>query len=231
MLEVAVQNFSTKLSDADLAAYVAAYQVQVDRDFAPTHGLVGVSLKVYPAQGVTIPSNDWLLGFFDNSDVAGALGYHDWTPGGKPLGKVFVETTLLDGGLVSVDGSHELLEMMCDPEISTVMQVDSSTCYAFEICDAPEDDQFSYDINGIQVSDFVFMNWFTGGPGPYDFKGHIQSAREILPGGYIGALTFTNGQWTQLANTAKRSRHQLPKRGCRFERRTRRRAEWQRSLI
>jgi hypothetical protein len=205
--------------------------VQVDRDFGPTHGLISVSLKVYPAKGVTIPSNDWLLGFFDNSDVAGALGYHDWTAGGMPLGKIFVETTLLDGGLVSVDGSHELLEMMGDPEISTAMQVDSSTCYAFEMCDAPEDDQFSYDIGGVKVSDFVFMNWFTGGPGPYDFKGHIQSARQILPGGYIGALTFTNGQWTQLTNKAQRSRQQLPQPGSRFERRTRPRAAWKRSVV
>jgi hypothetical protein len=62
----------------------------------------------------------------------------------------------------------------------------------------PEDDQFSGGINGVRVSDFVFMNWFTGGPGPYDFKGQIQLAREILPGGYTGALTFTNGNWALL---------------------------------
>lgn len=228
MIEVAVQNFSTKLSDADLAAYVAAYQVQVQH-FAPTAPMQPVALKIYPAQGVVVPKDDWLLGFFDNSDVAGALGYHDWTPSGMPLGKVFVETTLQVGGHVSVDGSHELIEMMGDPEISTLIQIDDSTAYAYELCDAPEDDAYAYDINGVLVSDFVYLSWFTGGPGPYDFKGHIQKAREILPGGYIGALTFQHGRWAQLTNHAKTSRHHIPKRGSRFEKRFRGRGRWLRS--
>jgi len=46
----------------------------------------------------------------DNADVAGALGYHDQRPGQKPVGFVFVETSLKNGDKPSVTLSHEVLE-------------------------------------------------------------------------------------------------------------------------
>jgi len=48
----------------------------------------------------------------------GALAYHDLTPDGLPVSKVFVRTTLKDGELVSVSASHELVEMLVDPGIN-----------------------------------------------------------------------------------------------------------------
>ena len=228
-MKVAIQNFSQSLSDADLAAYVAAYQIQVNRDFGPALGLRPVNLKILPNDQAVSPG-EWMLGFFETADMAGALGYHDVTANGDPLGKIFVKTTLDDGAKVSVTGSHELLEMMGDPLIASMVQIDNKTAYALELCDAPEDDQFGYDINGVTVSDFVLMDWFTGGPGPFDFKGHIQQAQEILPGGYIGALTFTNGKWSQIQNGDRFSSHYRALPGSRFERRTRNRSQFIKSV-
>jgi len=57
----------------------------------------------------------WAMVFLDDADEAGALAYHDLTPEGLPLAKVFVRTTLEAGESVSVSASHELVEMLVDP--------------------------------------------------------------------------------------------------------------------
>ena len=56
--------------------------------------------------------------FLDSVDVQGALGYHDLTPDGLPLSKVFVKTTLNGGQKVSVTACHELAEMLVEPAIN-----------------------------------------------------------------------------------------------------------------
>jgi len=47
----------------------------------------------------------------DDSDQAGALGYHDLTSDGLPIGKVFAASDLKAGTSWTVTASHELLEM------------------------------------------------------------------------------------------------------------------------
>jgi len=58
------------------------------------------------------------MAFLDSADVQNALGYHDLTPDGLPLSKVFVQTTVQAGQKVSVTASHELAEMLVDPAIN-----------------------------------------------------------------------------------------------------------------
>lgn len=226
MLQVSLINHSTALAADELAKYAAAYQIQANEHYARAHGLVGVDVKVAPKD----PGHGWLLGFFDNADQAGALGYHDLTPDGRPLGKVFVKTTLAAGDLVSVTGSHELLEMMGDPLISTCMQISDTAFYAFEVCDACEDDSYGYDINGVIVSDFVTTNWFfQGRTGPYDFRRKITRPQELLPGGYIGVLDLSNNEgWSQLfaKGLAKMRGRSVPHHGSRRERRARGPSNW-----
>jgi len=55
--------------------------------------------------------------FLDNADQPGGAAYHDLTPDGMPLAKVFVKTTV-GTRLVSVSASHELVEMLVDPAIT-----------------------------------------------------------------------------------------------------------------
>ena len=54
----------------------------------------------------------------DNPDQAGALGYHEITSQGTPLGKVFAKLDLQSGASWTVTLSHELLEMLADPWIN-----------------------------------------------------------------------------------------------------------------
>src|SRR5207244_1673377 len=131
MVNIDVVNRTTHVTDGELAAVVAALQVQADRDFSP---LWNISLKLnLVARGAANPTH-WWLGCFDTADMAGALGYHDVTVSGLPLGKVFVETTKQNGGLWSVTASHELLEMAADPEINLIAQA-GRRLFAYETCD------------------------------------------------------------------------------------------------
>jgi len=66
----------------------------------------------------------------------GALAYHDLTPDGLPVSKVFVKTTLDNNDLVSVSASHELVEMLVDPAINMMTTgPDPKTMYAYESAD------------------------------------------------------------------------------------------------
>src|SRR4051812_33906250 len=95
-------------------ALVAALQKYVDERFAPVWGVPATLLS-----GSAVKKGSWGLVFLDDADQADALGYHDLTPQGLPLGKVFVRTTISSKNLVSVTASHELAEMLADqPSIS-----------------------------------------------------------------------------------------------------------------
>src|SRR5262249_54431983 len=87
MPTVTLVNHSHLVTQAQLNAYVSALQQQVSRDLQSTWGLTA-TLSI----AVTPPSTSWVLGIFNNADQADALGYHDVTPKGLPLGKVFAQT-------------------------------------------------------------------------------------------------------------------------------------------
>ena len=68
--------------------------------------------------------------------IAPALAYHDLTPDGLPLSKVFVRTILQDKASVSVSASHELVEMLVDPAINMMTTGPAlQTSYAHESVD------------------------------------------------------------------------------------------------
>lgn len=193
---IAVVNESTVVTDTELEAAVAALQKQVGLDFKPHYG-IGAKLEIHSS----VPANYWGLIILDDSDQAGALGYHDLTADGLPLGKVFAKTDKDNGYNWTITTSHELLEMLGDPWVDAAVQVAGRTFYALEVADACESDQYGYDIDGVMVSDFVLPDWFIkGSQGPYDFKEHISQPLELLPGGYIGKWTPTTGWTAQQAN-------------------------------
>jgi hypothetical protein len=238
VINIAVVNLSTVVNDADVSAWTDALQIQVNRDFFPVWG-VDAKLNFLP-KGKNGPAGSWVLAILDNADQANALGYHDITPDGLPLGKVFAKTTLDDGGVVSVTASHELLEMLGDPDINLTAELDDgsggpSKFYAYEVCDACEDDQFGYKINGVLVSDFVYPAYFesfrTAKSTQFDHGKKINAPFTLLAGGYISVLDLANLSegWQQV--TASRSDRiaQINSRariGSRRERRRISRANW-----
>jgi hypothetical protein len=233
MITIAILNESTVLTDAQVQPVVAALQKQVTNDFCPAWGLAVPTLVFIP-KGQAAPAGSWQLAVLDNSDQAGALGYHDVTAEDLPLGKVFAADDLKDGVSWSVTLSHELLEMLADPLINLTAVVQtaqkSGRIYAYEDCDAVESDSLGYQIDGILVSDFVLPSWFVpGAPAPYDHMKKITKPLELLPGGYISYLQFTSKKgWTQITADGTPG-GKVAKPGSRRERRARGRHTWQKS--
>ena len=106
----------------------------MSRDFAPAWG-VDADLTFVPKGSKPSASSRWLV-VLDNSDQAGALGYHDITNAGLLIGKVLAGSDIQYAYNWTGTASHELLEMLGDPDINlTVFVQDSDTAgilYAYE---------------------------------------------------------------------------------------------------
>ncbi len=231
-VKVSVINDCTVLTDAEIAAAVPDLQTQVHRDFCPAWG-TDADLVFVPKGKKPDPGTWWLV-IMDYSDQQGALGYHDLTPEGMPIGKVFAASDKENGYNWTVTTSHELLEMLGDPDIDLVVFVQhserSGMLYAYEACDACEDDKYGYKIGQTTVSDFVHPAWFrssvTRGT-KLDHMGHISKPLELIDGGYIGAFNVTRGGgWTQLEPQGQHAMKARPHRGSRRERRTIPKDKW-----
>jgi hypothetical protein len=230
---IAVINESTVLTDSAVQTAMAALQIQVVRDFAPGWGCVARLVSF--GKDSTIPLAYWQMAILDDSDQADALGYHDVTASGQPLGKVFAKTTTADGLNWTVTFSHELLEILRDPFINIACEVDNAagvptTFYSAEVCDACEDDQFAYRINGVLVSDFVLPSWFMPGiAGPYDFMNHVTAPFQLLAGGYISVLDVTTRNGWQQLQAEKAPAHPNTRSNRRLELRRKPKSQWVRS--
>ena len=250
---IAIINASTVLQDADFQPVVDALQKQVSGDFADLWNRDAA--LVFVPKGQAPDPDAWPVIVSDTVTMAGALGYHDITAAGNPVGKVGAKTTMDDGGRWEVTLSHEVLEMLGDPDIVRTVFVQQSAwrsiIVAYEACDAVE--EATYLIDGVPVSDFVTQEWFDLGRtgGQYSFLNTVQRPLQLAPGGYISVFYPRGGRWSQL--TARKesydqhqgdvvtlaARHEsglndthveayrkLPNTGSRRERRQRPRAEW-----
>ena len=234
MINIALINEYQPLSEAQVLAATDALKKQLANDFAPVWGK-NANLQFFPA-GVNPPDDFWQLVILDNTDQAGFLGYHDITETGQPLGKIFAGTDALFQSSWTVTASHELLEMIVDPNINLTAtksnQDGTHTLYAYEVCDACDADQFGYEIDGIKVSNFVFPSWFQefSGPGTvYDFCHKITAPFQLLPGGTINIYDDNSG-WTQLSGRRGSLKyHMRPPVGSRRERRRTHKGQWLKS--
>ena len=232
---ISILNESNVVTDDEVIEATADLQTQVSRDFAEAWGieaqLTFVPRNSQPAEG------SWWLVILDNSDQAGALGYHDTTNEGLPLGKVFAATDKQEGTNWTVTASHELLEMLADPGINLAALIQSNgsgMLYAYEVADACEADNYGYNIGNTLVSDFVYPAWFesfTPAGARLDKQGYIDKPLQILPGGYISVLDLASSSgWQQttgekaLASYSSRARV-----GSRRERRRTPRPAWLKS--
>jgi hypothetical protein len=195
-IHVAIINSADQYTDEALADLVPALQWQIDHDFRSTWGIAAQLVAV--PKGETPDPAMWWLALLNDSDQAGALGYHDLTPDLLPTGKVFINEDLKYGAQVPVTASHELLEMLGDPWINTTA-FDPATgwLHAYEAADAVEADEFSYEApNGVRVSDFVLPQYFdpnhVGKDLPVTMRGNLTEPFSLAPGGYQSYLDLAN---------------------------------------
>lgn len=232
---VAVLNRSSIVTDDEAEAIAHALQAQVSHDFAKVWG-IDARLSFLPTKRTAGWEGKWNLVLLDTSDEANALGYHDLTPEGLPLGKVFAKSDQQYGAKVSVTASHELLEMLLDPYISLCAEDSKRGAFvAYEASDAVEADELGYDAGGVTVSDFVTPEFFdpsaVGREGAqFSFRGNVHAPFELAAGGYESVFIPGHG-WTQ-NQKRKAGEHRAsdrPRVGSRRERRRTPRVYWQRS--
>lgn len=178
--QIACCNLATVPLGVDFAKLVAALQKYVDL----VGSIWGVAAKLVIAKKA--PVKGWQLLLLDESDDPGALGYHEMTPDGDPIMKIFVKTTRDDGELVSVTASHELAETILDGGCNLWGQHTDKENFAYELCDPVERSTFVVD--GIAMSNFVYPSYFEVRRKPnsrkFDHLGLLKKPFTLLPGGY-----------------------------------------------
>src|SRR6266446_9564438 len=115
-MNIDIINESTVVPDEQLGEWCAALQLQVHRDFEPLWN-TGATLALVARGGKPALDRPWIV-VLDDPDMAGALGYHETTATGLPIGKVFAKLTIQNREHVSVILSHELLELLADPHVN-----------------------------------------------------------------------------------------------------------------
>jgi hypothetical protein len=191
---IAVFNKATTPLGLDLDAFVAALQKFVVDCVVPVWGTPATLIRTNDFQ-----VGKWAMVFLDTADAPGALAYHDLTPDGFPLAKVFVKTILDAKSSLSVAASHELVEMLVDPAINLwTVGPTNGTFYAYESADPVEESFFSLD--RFDMTDFVYPSYFEGfrkaGSTQFDYLRKVNRPFQLLAGGY--QIVFKNGKETQI---------------------------------
>jgi hypothetical protein len=167
----------------DFDELLPALQKFLDQCFLPVWGTPAKLVKARKTR-----PGLWNMIFLDDPDSPGAEGYHDITWRGMPLAKIFVKPTIDAGDVVSVTACHELCEMLIDPMAKLWCEGPRSTLWAYEVCDAVEEETFNVD--GIAMSDFVFPTYFDTfrlkkpRSAQYDYLNKVKRPFQILKGGY-----------------------------------------------
>lgn len=208
-IQIAVINYSSHITSTHLATAIADLNSQINNEF---HAAWGVSANLYIPSG-TPASTDYQLILMDNYSQSGILGYHELSGFGTPIGYVFYENSLLNLTPWTVPASHEVLEMLIDPNCNLSVQTNYSPyqdqngdqiwLFASEVCDPVQNALMSYNINTTVVSNFVYPSWFQSTWGPFetqfDYQSWLFEPFQVGDGGAIMVLEEgANEGWQEL---------------------------------
>jgi hypothetical protein len=174
-----------------LQQYAAALQKQVDNDLSPAWD---VRADIFiPGAGNVNPPGTWPIKIVES--LSGPSGVH-LDDQGQPYAEAVNDDQL------SITLSHELLEMLVDPLGSRFIQapdldpasVGQQVSYLVEVADPC--DTYSYDIDGVPVSDFILPSFYdSSATGKVDFLGLLPRPLTVPLGCYISWFDPTDGQW------------------------------------
>jgi hypothetical protein len=185
-------NASSVLKDSKIKSALFALQKQVQRDFAPKWGIeadLEFSRRKKPRAG------SWWVVILDDAKGAEEFGYHELTSEGLPMAKVFAGIAKQYDSPWTITASHELLEMLADPDVNQYSQhsMGRGKLYFREICDPCCPDGFAYKVDGVPVSDFVYPTWYESfhkkGKAGFDHCGHIREPFHKVRGGQVTAMS------------------------------------------
>jgi hypothetical protein len=232
---ISVLNSSTVLNDDEIESLIPDFQAAIEEDFAPFWA-ASAKLQFVP-KGQTPAPRSWWIALMDNSDVQDALGYHDLTNDGQPIGKVFAKTDMDNGYDWRITFTHELWEQLADPWICWLAATaDMKKIYAVEVADAVEADQLAYKKGSAMISNFVLPTWFEdfwkAGQTQFDFRKNVNAPLKLAKGGYISIWTPQDGWTQQFAETDKEAaKNARPPKGSRRDRRRTPREQWRNSHV
>lgn len=196
--QILVKNHSKTVSDAELQKALPALQKQVTHHVAPAWGTD--AKLAFVKVTANVPVGLWLIVVVDDADQADALGYHETTDNGDPLGYVFARTAKDAGDTWTEVFSHELIEMLGDSAINlAVLDPSQNRLWARELCDPVEAN--TYSVDGVTVSNFVLPQYFDEETYAvrWDYLGVLSAPLSIAPGGYASYLDFDSPDgWQQI---------------------------------
>jgi hypothetical protein len=201
---VALVSDTPSVTLSQVTAVAAALQKQVSRDFGPIWS-VNATVNAFDALE-SVPVDYWPVILRDDIQEPGAAGYHT-DDHGQPFSLVQVDNTW------PLTASHETLEMLADPfgnrtiagapppQAPAPISGFNRVVYLVEVADPCESDQFSYKVNGVQVSDFLTQHYYdpNGAAGVrYSFRNHIREPHTVLEGGYVSFGNPVDNHWYQI---------------------------------
>ena len=205
--KISIVNKSTVMSDADGTTIVNALNVALP--IFCSDWKIPVVTAVYVAKGKTALTPLQCL-IFDDSDIAGALGYHSQS-NDLPYGKVFVKTILKYGGTMLLGPAsspnqmtvasviaHEVFEMVGDLRANVWWMLgDYNTLYAAEVSDPVEGNISRFTTKNasnatvtVGLADWVLPSWADpqSKSGPYNHNNTLTSPFQLDKGGYVVKL-------------------------------------------
>ena len=212
-MRISVINFSNGKVDTDeLQQVIRAVNRQLEEDFAPYWHrsgelrLEGRGSEEPDVEEVPELRGDAVIYIRDVATTDDALGYHALNYRGIPFGFVFLDLCEELDEPWSVTFSHEALELVMDPEVNLLVagphpaEPTREVLHWYEMCDAVQNNH--YEIDGVQVSDFVLPLYFTvneekGGRNHFLGKSGEEGGLEsfgVLEGGYVGFYDPVLGQ-------------------------------------
>lgn len=207
-----INHTNGQISDEEAQRAIRAINRQIREDFEPYWSL-GASLRLEGRSGpkpqkqnLADMRGDAVIYLWDRTNVDDALGYHEANHRGIPFGFVFTELSRALGESWTATLSHEALELIGDPEVNLLVagphpaDPKADVFHWYEMCDAVQAE--AYEIDGVEVSNFVLPLYFTGGEelgGRNDFLGRSYEGKPLRsfgvnPGGYVGFFNPATGE-------------------------------------
>lgn len=171
MVKICIVNYSTLEYDAVEKAR-AAIERQVNEHFAPAWGRTA-QLEIW-SEGKQLESGTWWVTISSDKSETDNPAYHVINRDSVPEARLFLESIAADGLEWTVMASQEILEMLANPGGNLYAMIPSRTGYDLyqqEVCEpCSRDSKYTYEIDGVKVSDFVLPAWF-------EKYGHPEKAR------------------------------------------------------